>query len=636
MYKKGVVWNKIDAHYVDAKFCTSQGINDPRGCFVLSHDDPVATTRYNTTSDVVAFVANNLPIYSSSPKYMALCFKLSTKLCDGSTTSANFIALVTELVDALNAVVNSNSLPLTFVLDGAAMPIDCAVDLWQPLAATWVGKPWDAHTSNNATIGYDRLAISDLMVEPFVPTAWIDIMCELSPPFGKFLTAPHPILVWEPSTQSTIAHVCGAYVSCQLRHDSTVLPPLRFATNIDPAQLLVYVGTTSSTHSWNARLTESVDSSVAPIILVLAGAEGSADSALIMSLFSNGSDVSFVSLFAAKEGDLMPVSTVPLPLSNSGSAPIVWARIIANNSMLITYDSLGGYVIYSIASSSLGITFEPVVLGQLPPNDQLPFTSSTLDVPDVGATESSIIIVQYYATASCAFGYAAWNISTVNGQQGSTIIYQTCFKGAFGVASGLAAVSAHNPWSPCLFDAVVMMSNELNELTGMYVCIDSSLTGTLKAGPTVLDSGSHPSMSVASYNGEAHIMQVHDNGYCYNTEHRNKRPSPRVCESRPTDPITTRILNYNYGRLTDFLIHIQSGITMSVCDDAILHGTYDQGTLPSVALIPVTQADGTPSLGVVSLHHGVPIDYVDLSACGAPIPHDGLVLDSWPIFPSLL
>ena len=60
---KGVVWMKIDPHYMSSAFCAAQERvkgNISLGCFVLSHDTPSAEhTSYNTTDDVLAFIEGN-------------------------------------------------------------------------------------------------------------------------------------------------------------------------------------------------------------------------------------------------------------------------------------------------------------------------------------------------------------------------------------------------------------------------------------------------------------------------------------------------------------------------------------------------------------------------------------------------
>jgi hypothetical protein len=88
---------------------------------------------------------------------------------------------------------------------------------------------------------------------------------------------------------------------------------------------------------------------------------------------------------------------------------------------------------------------------------------------------------------------------------------------------------------------------------------------------------------------------------------------------------------------------------LTSCHASLLHGTYDQGAHPSVALAPARPADGAP-MAFLEVHEGLP-DRGDagettaaaataaerswagaaLNKCGTPIAHDGLVLDSFQV-----
>jgi hypothetical protein len=112
-------------------------------------------------------------------------------------------------------------------------------------------------------------------------------------------------------------------------------------------------------------------------------------------------------------------------------------------------------------------------------------------------------------------------------------------------------------------------------------------------------------------------LEVHGEGYCYNSENKNKRPYPRVCASKPLPTLHTLVYNYGtldawFGHLaahkcvlpplllarltimTTMLMHMLMMIVVSIrpgsvawitsCDRRITHGVYDMGSSPSVTL----------------------------------------------------
>ncbi|EFA78097.1 hypothetical protein PPL_08745 [Heterostelium album PN500] len=648
---------------MDASFCSSQSIGDPRGCFVLSHDKPVKTTSYNTSIDVVDYVENNQYWYQSPfpQKYMALCFKLSSvKACSKSPSANDFIGLVTELVSNLTMVIESNNLGLEVILDGSGAPLDCLMGLWNPLVSTWIGHPWEAIHSNNETLGYNRFQVVDLPIEPIIPGFLIDLMCLESPPFGKFSgpNASYPVLVWEPSNQATIDSVAQSYIDCQLKHSSQSFAPLRYATNIDPAQMLVYQGTQTSRNSWNVRLDSmSPENSklleVSPISQIPENYFGSLvvvteieQILFTITFFTNQSSVYYYHLLVSKGefGDLYQSGTFSLPLGDRGQ--LLYAKMIGNQ-QLLTYNENSGYILYSLElnNSSLLLDFKPLVFGVLPNDLGASFLSSTLDFinqkTDSNGTQS-LEVIQYYSSSTCSFGATTWSIAISPFLEPLSVQGPTCLLSNqspdFQDINTMSAINSHNPFSPCLYDGIVTFdSTSKQTISGLYVCIKQDLSFNVTSGPSVLDVGGNPQLSMALYNGQPHVLLIHDQGYCYNTETRNKRPSPRVCESTASTDSNSKVLNYAYGLFSDFLIHIEQSLILSACDNTILHGAYDQGSYPSGTLFNTFDyITGNATIGVITLHQGVSSTFIDYSACGAPNSHNDLVLDSWPLYPSLI
>ena len=74
----------------------------------------------------------------------------------------------------------------------------------------------------------------------------------------------------------------------------------------------------------------------------------------------------------------------------------------------------------------------------------------------------------------------------------------------------------------------------------------------------------------------------------------------------------------NINTNTEYMLH--------VCHDKILHGTYDQGSFPSISMIKQDN-----EFYFIALHEGVHNHTVITNKCGIPIKYDGIVLDNFQI-----
>jgi len=142
--------------------------------------------------------------------------------------------------------------------------------------------------------------------------------------------------------------------------------------------------------------------------------------------------------------------------------------------------------------------------------------------------------------------------------------------------------------------------------------------------PKVLDVGNQPSVSLATIKNETWIVEVHNNGFCWNNEPDNKRADPGVCDSVPTP--SQYILTYNFGRFSDWTTQIINNTApiFSACHPTILHGTYDTGSFPDVKLFSYEN-----SLNLVEVHAAAPNH--TYTVCGISSFKNGLVLDAWPL-----
>eukprot|EP00026_Physarum_polycephalum_P001809 Phypoly_transcript_01812.p1 GENE.Phypoly_transcript_01812~~Phypoly_transcript_01812.p1 ORF type:complete len:511 (+),score=114.30 Phypoly_transcript_01812:1499-3031(+) len=200
--------------------------------------------------------------------------------------------------------------------------------------------------------------------------------------------------------------------------------------------------------------------------------------------------------------------------------------------------------------------------------------------------------------------------------------------------TGLVLLSSHKN----IHGGVLCVNTQTNVVR---VCTDSSCTLTQEqlqeSGsnryPTLpaLDVGTFPSLSLASLSsGETVVLEVHGDGYCYNSDWNNKRAYPSVCESVPVS--SRYVLNYNYGKLQDWATHIfEKRGMISSCDGSIFHGAYDEGSLPTAFLM----TDQNDEMRMIEAHTGFPSGAVDYAGCSWPIPYDGAMIDGI-VLPSLV
>lgn len=164
---KGATLFKVDPHYAAAEFCASQRYtnkSDPRGCLLLTHDEPSASnSAYNSTDGLIELLQT--PGFSHALRKhsfkIALCFKDAPGTCGATQASRNWIGLVDDLLNRFQELSQLNDWDLEIILDGDAAPKGCLAQRWRPLNSTFISSsdPPAAFSSNNASLGYDRFQV---------------------------------------------------------------------------------------------------------------------------------------------------------------------------------------------------------------------------------------------------------------------------------------------------------------------------------------------------------------------------------------------------------------------------------------------------------------------------------------------
>ena len=168
------------------------------------------------------------------------------------SSEKDWLSLVDELLDNLNATITKYSLNVHIVLDGTANPTAtrniCLVDRWRPLLSlftaedgNWAPTPqtqciYDASPltvpeaslwSDNATFGWDRQMFLNNPAEQWPAAA--------AEKWGKFESRRGPLICWEPSDQTDVQDVYKIFSASGSDHADGVL----IASNVDPAMFQV-------------------------------------------------------------------------------------------------------------------------------------------------------------------------------------------------------------------------------------------------------------------------------------------------------------------------------------------------------------------------------------------------------------
>lgn len=261
---------KIDLNWQQPEFCKTQvhvrDKSDPRGCFILNHDDPIPLTHntrpdFNTTDDVLEFLVTNAERWFSKPgpehrQFIALCGKTPPTLsdpCAGTPEVKAWASLMDDFVSDALSLIAQHRLNVELVLDGAFggdQLCGCHAARWLPLKATYGSQPAAAcaaaYLSNASVMG--RMGVLN---EP-VGKAWVDVT-RTSPPFGRFGTndlgagGAYNLQVYEPKDQKDHNSTVSVYAATGVVHNAG----MRFAINIDSAMAQTWSGQ-SSGYAWNA------------------------------------------------------------------------------------------------------------------------------------------------------------------------------------------------------------------------------------------------------------------------------------------------------------------------------------------------------------------------------------------------
>uniref|UniRef100_A0A0G4FKB0 Uncharacterized protein n=1 Tax=Chromera velia CCMP2878 TaxID=1169474 RepID=A0A0G4FKB0_9ALVE len=138
--------------------------------------------------------------------------------------------------------------------------------------------------------------------------------------------------------------------------------------------------------------------------------------------------------------------------------------------------------------------------------------------------------------------------------------------------------------------------------------------------------------SVSSGLGDSVSLLVWSDGFCPNSEPRNKQAKPGVCEQEPVS--SPEVLNYAYAQSAAWRNLLGSGGTVSPCDASVLHGAFSMGTRPRGVLGWKSGCGSSSSASGdwFALVSREAFGGKDLWECGKPVNRRrGAWIDSWRV-----
>ena len=669
---KGTYSLKFDPYYLEAKECpiSQRTVN---GCFLLNHDrpDPVLNSNYNSTDDLITYFKSDRfqLLRQNHTVTVALCFKSAPELCNlDSQLFQSWLALVDDFyLKVINSVEG-----VEIVLDGDGKPLNCLIGRWTPWNAVWISSDTSvagALTSNSQENDFYRFLI--LNDPESIPT-WTNYTDNN---YYKFSNLTYPYQLWEPDSQATMLQYANLYKYGTVAPAGDAVPVpehppgYAFAINIDVSMQQVYTGSVSGV-AVNKAITTGTPLTATPFIVYLS------PGAFLYSqtTLTNGSltlQYAFLSaagpdpLLSVVSSDIGPLSELPQPAAANQVAAVT--RVSASQVALLFEDASTLALTYDIAGQKLS-TDDAI---PTPPPGSVPAGAIATDLAIADASALRLLVTVEGGVDGAPQSVVVLRSVSAAGQE---VASATIFVAPAGVAvSDAKLVVVPPPQGADDGSALYLIASVAvgTQVLGCYFSLNTT-TLAVRAMPrdtdvstagsdsplawVVLTVGSQLALSAV----EDVVMLVNADGFCYNSKSHNTQNAPSVCSQAPSS--TAGVLDYSIGLArswTDLLstsscLYAASTgldvggahgaaaagggacVAITACSTAILHGSFDQGSAPSVALGysgpgALAAGDEASVLLFLETHRGIPSGAAVANTCGEPVHVDGTLIDGFPV-----
>ena len=587
--RKGTKYYKIDLYYVPQENCYTKekkAYLDKRGCFLLTHDQPIQINNYFTIFDYMNEIINNEKYIKKHNITFSLflCFKNTPNdICEEDKN--NWISLVNDLYIYLTNTIKENKLKIEIIYDGDKKI--CIRKLWPLWNYTWIRNrdPNEAFYSNDKELYYYKFNVFN--------DKYTDLKNDSLLNYGKFINQSKPLQIWEPNDQFLINVCQNIFQSVPHKFGYS------FAINMDTSMFQVFSGNISL-ENINQNIIDDnfffMNNSAFEII----GNE--------VYLFNNF--YKCLKIFQLNYNNTLSfIKDIYLDnIPNGILKDLLIIKNLSDNYYLMLTNEKGFFCEYNLNIKNKLIedyyckNFNEIMI---PINKSLNYNlvsisllnSHYLYIAYTSLEKKNEIIIRPVYFFSLKFPFLLKKITTYNEIENLDF---KCFS------------------NKCL---LIYKIKELSFLKSYYLKIDNFIIKDYKFKN--FGVGKHFSLNVFEKKNKIKFFFVKDESYCYHNEKNNKDAKIFLCD-RIEKPMN-HVLNYIYGSLELNTNNINDINYSNICSKNSLTGTYDLGDFPKVKIFFENE-----QFNFIEMHDALRINTNNI-ICGMPNFHFGIIADNWNI-----
>ena len=616
--RKGSTLIKIDLYYNPQNQCYTndpRAYTDPRGCFLITHDEPTPTVRYDSIYDYFDEIVLHKSHFSNPNLHfdLALCFKHHPPgICEDETEQ--FLSLVDDIYDVSETIIHKYKLNMKMLHDTVKVP--CMYPRWSNWGYTWIRtkEPDDAFYSNDTDLYYDKYIVfnnKDALLEQ-------DAMLN----YGKFKDMNRPVQIWEPIHQEDILYYAKIFQTYPHKAGYA------FAINSDTSMYQVYSANVSS-ENLNYNLYTDKDSSTKSTVFKVINEK------YLYVFRSVEKQIDFYT-FDSKSNHISHISSLyNIEMPNNILKDILYMDkdTTKNKKHFIIMNTEGEYCLYEIENYKLNMFncgkfidfIKHVIVNEV---NYIGTLDSFIKSASITLVDSHVFddnkkdILLVYTTSQNQLNTAVfeYNIST-----NLSLTFISSYQNLISLKSHIEHLDIKCTSKHCLL--LVKEYSHQNIISHLFNYYPRKTMLKFYASPYKnFGVGYFFSLSLSEVdNVKDKFILLKDNAFCYHSEEQNKDATIKMCDQIET--MQPHILNYIYGDIDMESIYNEDNYG-SVCNHHIMAGTYDMGDYPRVDLF--RKDNGV--FEFVEMHDGINKDMEEfITNCGLSRFYDGIVVDNWDV-----
>ena len=616
--RKGSTLLKIDLFYSPQNKCYTNDprvYTDPRGCFLITHDKPVQTVRYDSIYDYFDEIVLHKTLFSNPNLHfdLALCFKNTPRrICEDKTQQ--FISLVDDIYIMSEALINKYKLNLKVLHDTAKPPFPCMFPKWPNWGYTWIRtrEPDDAFYSNNTELYYDKYIVfnnKDILLEP-----------DAKLNYGKFKDMSRAVQIWEPIHQEDVLYYAKIFQTYPHKVGYA------YAINSDTSMYQVYSAPVSN-ENLNYNLYTNKDSSTKTTVFKVINEK------YLYVFRSVEKQIDFYE-FVSHRNSILHISSlynVEMPSNILKDILYMNKDTTKNKKHFMIMNIEGEYCLYEIENYKLNTFNCGKFIDYIKQNisNELSAFDSVIKSASITLVNSHVYddnkndILLVYTTSQNQLNTAVFEYNTF--PNNLTLTFISSYQNLIHLHSHVEHLDMKCTSKYCLL--LLKEYSQLNVISHLFNYYPRNTMLKFYASPYKnFGVGYFFSLALSEVdNVKDKFILLKDNAFCYHSEEQNKSPHVKVCDQ--VEQMQPHILNYIYGDIDMESIYNEDNYS-SVCNHHIMTGTYDMGDYPRVDLF--RKSNGM--FEFVEMHDGINSDMKEFVInCGLSRFYDGIVVDNWDV-----